>query len=128
MSETSPSLLDRLTAGTIDPQRFDHVAHLVVAHEALSRHSFFEATRRIAEGLEALTARIGVPEKYNATLTFAYMSLVAERMAADPTADAAAFVAANPDLTRGAPFARWYSEARMSSPLARRVALLPDLG
>jgi hypothetical protein len=67
-----------------------------------------------------------VPEKFNATVTFAYMSVIAERMQSAPAESAENFIAANPEILSGNVLSR-YSKARMQSDLARNVALLPDL-
>lgn len=40
--------------------------------------------------------------------------------------DAEDFLAGNPDLLRSEALSTWYSKPRLTSPLARRVALLPD--
>lgn len=119
------ALLADLRAGTLRPDGFTHRDHLGVAWEALSAHEFFTAVGLVAAGLRGLTLRAGVPEKYNATVTFACMSGVAERMAADPHPDAESFLAANGEhLTLRALMAA-YRDERWTGPLARRVALLP---
>ena len=119
-------MLCQFERGALDPAGFRHADHVGVAYEALKRHGFFEALRIYADGLMALVEKAGVPEKFNATVTFAYMSAIAERMHRHPAASAADFLAANPDLLSGSVLDR-YSRARLQGDLARRVALLPDL-
>lgn len=121
-------LLEALSAASLDPRGFSHAQHIIAAREALRTHEFFDAVRVVADGLRALARRHGVPDKYNATLTFAFMSLIAERTAAQPGLDDMAFIGANPDLCNRSVFAALYSEARLASPVARKVALLPDRG
>ena len=120
------TMLERFQRGEIDPGGFRHAEHVGVAYEALARHGFFKALQIYADGLMALVEKAGVPEKFNATVTFAYMSRIAERMHRQPAASAADFLAANPDLLSGAVLER-YSKTRLQDDLARKVALLPDL-
>ena len=56
------ALLSALKDGTLHPVGFSHRDHMGVA-VALRRHSFFEAMLIIANGLQAVTQRAGVPEK-----------------------------------------------------------------
>ena len=55
------------------------------------------------------------------------MSLIAERMGQNAYTNAQDFIDRNPDLATGAPLRAMYSQARLSSDQARRVALMPDL-
>lgn len=112
--------------GEIDPAGFRHADHVGVAYEALTQHGFFRALQLYADGLMALVEKAGVPEKFSATVTFAYMSAIAERMQSAPGSSAEAFMSANPDLLEASVLAR-YSPARLQSDVARKVALLPDL-
>jgi hypothetical protein len=120
------TMLERFQRGEIDPGCFRHADHVGVAYEALARHGFFKALQIYADGLMALVEKAGVPEKFNATVTFAYMSVIAERMQSAPAESAENFIAANPEILSGNVLSR-YSKARMQSDLARNVALLPDL-
>ncbi|RMF41692.1 MAG: hypothetical protein D6754_00470 [Alphaproteobacteria bacterium] len=117
--------LDALRDGSLDPAGFGHRDHIGVACELLRHHEFFAATAIMAAGLRALTERAGVPEKYNATITFASMSLIAERMRQDDFADAADFVRRNADRLDLAFLTRQYPPERLHTPLARAVPLLP---
>ena len=120
------AMLRDLTSGTLSPDGFDHTDHVGVAFEALSRSDFFSAAAQIASGLRALAQRAGVPDKFNATVTWAFLSLIAERMGCSDHRDAADFIRRNPDLTERGALCLPYSAERLSSDLARSVALLPD--
>ena len=126
MPDSYAAKLDRLVAGTLAPEDFKHRDHIGVAYEALARNDFFEAAAQVAAGIRSLAARAGQAEKFNATITWAFLSLIAERMGTSARGDAADFIARNPDLVDGALLARLYSRPRLSSDLARSVALLPD--
>lgn len=98
-----------------------------MAFEMLRRYEFLEAALYYSRALRRVCARAGRPEKFNQTLTLAFLSLIAERLAAHPTTDFAAFESANPDLFDSGVLARWYSPGRLAGALARRVFVLPDL-
>ena len=118
--------LNALAEDILAPTEFSHLDHVGVAYEALRGHEFFEAVTIVAQGLSRLTERAGVPDKYNATLTFAAMSLVAERMKTAPCSTAEEFVSRDGSLFSGAFLKEQFQDARLNSKLAREVALLPD--
>lgn len=120
-------LYDALTNGTLDAASFRHTDHIGVAHQALTRAGFFEAVTTVANGIAATAQRAGADGKFNATITFAYMSLIAERMDRMPGLSTRDFIAANPDLASGQAVRQLYSAKRLSSDTARQIALLPDL-
>lgn len=120
------AMFENFERGEIDPGSFRHADHVGVAYEALRQYGFFKALQIYAQGLMALVEKAGVPEKFNATVTFAYMSAIAERMHRQPSVSAADFIAANPELLSGEALSR-YSPVRLQSNVARQVPLLPDL-
>lgn len=117
--------LEALDAGRLDPAGFRHRDHIALGYEALRQDDFFTASARIARGLRELAEKAGVPEKFNATITHAFMSLIAERMREGETVEA--FVARNRDLVNGAALRSRYSAERLGEWRARRVALMPDI-
>ena len=120
-ARSAEALLD----GTLSPEGFSHRAHVGAAYELLRRHDVFDALALYARGLRALTRRAGVPDKFSATVTFAFISLIAARMAQDHCGSAEAFVTANPDLLRADILSDHYPAEVLNSALARRVPLLP---
>jgi len=116
-------------AGCVDPAAFDQAAHVRIAWCYLRLHPPFEAIRRFSAALEALTRRLGVADKYHATITGFFLLLIAERMALEPAADWEAFRDGNGDLFHGsgALLRSHYSRDRLDSATARRQFLLPDL-
>ena len=75
---------------------------------------------------QALADRVGVPKKHHATITIAFLSLIAERLSRSRYADVDSFRLANPDLSDKKVLETWYSGDRLRSKLARRSFLLPD--
>ena len=119
-------MLRDLADGTLDPAGFSHRHHIGIAYEALRSGDFFDAAHKVAAGIRALTERAGMPDKFNATVTWAFLSLIAERMRTTSHADADDFIRRNPDLGSATALIPWYSKHRLASELARSVALLPD--
>jgi len=97
--------------------------HLGAARAARRRGEFFEAAQRDAEGIRASATAAGAPEKFNATLTLAFLSLVAERMGDE---DSETFVAENADLTMETLRRAGYGADRLAHPKARAIGLLPQ--
>ncbi len=118
--------LDEFYAGRIRTPGFAHRDHVRVAFLALSRDSFPTAFARYSEGIRQLAVHAGRPEKFNQTITGAFLSLIAERMAAHPYGDFDTFVEANPDLLDTGILDRYYTSERLASAHARTIYLLPD--
>jgi len=117
------AMLADLDAGALSPAGFSHAHHVGVTVQALSEGDFYDAHARIARGLQRLTHTAGVPEKFNATLTFAFVTHIAQRWTTGQTP--AAFLLANPDLLSTDPTAGLYTPVQLASPLARRLPILP---
>ena len=117
--------LARFEAGDVDATGFTHAEHVRYAFEMLARHPFDEALARYAGGLRRLTARLGVPEKYHATITVAFLAAVAEGRARSGAATWEAFAAAAPELLDKRCLGRWYPAEVLASDLARATFVLP---
>ena len=105
---------------------FRHRDHLFVAYEMLGKYEFVDACARYARTIRTMAENVGVPEKYNVTITFAFMSLVAERKALPNHTDFETFLVANSDLLEKDVLKAWYSTDRLTSATARDRFLLPD--
>lgn len=119
------SFIERLEARSIEPAGFGHREHLQAAYELLEREPFLDAAVRYSRAIDGFARSAGAADKFNLTMTVAFLSLIAERMAARPYPSCAAFLAANPGLGADA-LAQYYSGTRLASALARRTFLLPD--
>lgn len=107
--------------------RFDHRAHLRAAFVLLREHDFVEALALYATRLKSVTEAAGAPEKYNATITTAFISLLAERMAASPRLSFDQLMAANPDLLDKTIVEQYYAARQLDTPQARRAFVMPPL-
>lgn len=94
--------------------------------EMLRRHDFAESALRFSSTLRTMTKRVGKPQAFHQTVTLAFLSLIAERLAAADYADFDAFAHANADLFAKNILSRWYSAERLASDAARRTFLLPE--
>ena len=88
--------IERFEAGDIDPATFDHEAHIYVAWQYIGTYARDDAIARFDGALRRLTEKIGATEKYNATITWLFLLLIAERARAGE--DWFAFRTRNSDL------------------------------
>jgi hypothetical protein len=120
-----PCGLRAFQSGAIDPARFPHAEHVRVGYEMLSRYSFGDAITRFSRGLKLLAAKAGQPQVYHETITVAFLALINERRAPNPTDSWSEFRAKNPDLFDKRCLEKWYGEEQLKSDLARRTFCLP---
>ena len=118
--------VERFEYGDIEADLFDHEAHVYVAWLFDTKFDLAEAVTRFESGLRRLTRKLGVPNKYHATITWFFMLLIAERSRTNE--DWSAFKARNPDLISQSEttLGRYYSKARLFSDTARNQFVLPD--
>ena len=124
----SSNLLARFEADAIDPAQFDHRCPVEVAYEMLSAYPFLRAVQSYSQSIQALAMRAGAPEKFNLTVTLAFLSLIAERRSRHRYSSFEAFAAENPDLLSSHVLEQWYTSDRLASELARHQFLMPDGG
>lgn len=113
---------------TLATDAFHHRDHVRMAWLYVRTQGPAEAAVRFAEDLRRFAVAKGVPGLYHATITGAYVALIAERVAATPTESWDRFAAAHPDLLTWKPgvLDRYYSADRLWSPLARALFVMPD--
>lgn len=126
----SDALLERFLAGTLDPAGFTHADHVHLTYLLLSERPLPETMIALRDGLSHLAAAAGVPDKYHETITFAFATVMNERMARTETKTWEAFAAANPDLLTWGETSvldRFYPKETLADPDARRTFRLPRL-
>lgn len=128
VAQRPPFSVDSLEAGTLDVDSFDHEAHVYLAWLFLEQFPLTEAIARFSSALQRLTATLGVPGKYHATITWFFMLLIAERREAAASNDWFSFCRDNADLFSADQniIGRYYSEDLLASERARGTFLLPD--
>ena len=124
---TDAELIARFEALELPPQAFRHREHVRLAFAMLHGADFAEAAVRFRRALKRFAAHVGAHGKYHETLTWAWLVLVAERMAAGAYADSEALLAAHPDLLDSRAIGAYYDlPAILASPVARAVFVLPQ--
>jgi hypothetical protein len=106
---------------------FHHSDHVRLTIVYLARHGREDTLNRMADGLLLFATLKGHPEKFHVTMTRAWVDLIDAARAAHPEApDAAALVAACPQLLDPNALLRFYSAERLNSDAARGQWVPPD--
>lgn len=132
MPDPVPMSDDQFLAAFLDaalpPAGFDHGGHVRAAWLLLQRLPLDRAVTETCDAIARLANRLGVPGKYNRTLSEALVRLMAYRGGADAALCWNDFLAANDDLMKDARgvLARHYSDAVLNSQAARRHFVPPD--
>lgn len=115
--------------GSLPTSAFHHRDHVRMAWLYVGEHGAAEAASRFAGDLQTFARAKGVPGLYHATITGAYIALIAERRLETPPGTWDHFAAAHPDLLMWKPgvLDRYYSAERLWCDTARVQFLMPDL-
>jgi hypothetical protein len=125
--ETLSDALRTFLRGETDPRSFHHADHVRMAFEILSHHTnFVDAAAAYASSLRKIVANAGNPGAYHETITLAFLSLIAERLAVRSYDSFERFAAGNADLLDKKVLERWYGADRLGSPVARATFILPS--
>jgi hypothetical protein len=132
-SLTGLELIDRFEKGLPPEEPFHHADHVRLAFEYLRVNPALEALAKFSSALKRFANARGKPQLYHATITFAYLFLIHERMNTGEDSEWEDwnwedFARQNVDLLtwKDGVLNRYYREARLKSDLARRVFILPD--
>ncbi|MGO4461850.1 hypothetical protein AB4039_31845 [Streptomyces sp. M-16] len=107
--------------------RFGHREHVHLTWLAVRRLGVPAAADLIGDGIRAITVRAGVPEKFHATLTRAWVELVGHHAAEPDADDFARFADRHPHLLDKELPTRFYRPGTLDSPRARAGWVEPDL-
>lgn len=118
--------IERFENAQIDPELFDHEAHVYVGWLYVREFGLAGAIDRFDRALKRLTKKIGVPDKYHATITWLYLMLIADGCRYNENWQA--FRRRNQELIENtkATLSRYYSDALLFSNSARKRFVLPD--
>lgn len=103
---------------------FSHLDHVCVAREILLRFDFLMAVQIFSESIHSMAMNAGAGEKFNLTITLAFMSIISERMQSGE--DLESFVKTNQDLLHTDFMVEYYSTERLNSSKAKGMFLMPD--
>jgi len=117
--------IQQFESGQVDAEQFDHEAHVYVGWLFVRTFELGEAIARYDTALKRLTRKLGVPDKYHATITWLFLMLINERASDD---DWLSFVSRNQDLLADSKstLQKYYSEELLFSDRARKHFVLPD--
>ena len=126
MTTNYAELTDSFERCDIDAGAFTHADHVGVAYEMLTRYDFLEASMKYARCINTIATAAGAADKFNVTITLAFLSLIGERMQTTEHTCYEEFLRENPDVLERTALNQWYSSDRLASDLARRVFLMPE--
>jgi hypothetical protein len=116
---------------TLPGAAFRHADHVRLAWIYLRDYPLLEAISRFTVTLRRFAAHHGVPGKYHATITWAYLLIIHERMQLESKpCDWEQFRSRNGDLFARNPsiLERYYERETLGSDVARRIFVMPDAG
>ncbi|HEY7594779.1 MAG TPA: hypothetical protein VH969_16625 [Actinophytocola sp.] len=117
------TLLGEVTAGG----RFGHREHVHLTWLLVRRYGVPDATTLMSQGLRRTARYAGAPQKYNETLSRAWVELVGHHTEASPDeSDFGAFAERNPALFDKRLIARFYTPVTLASARARASWVPPD--
>jgi len=126
---TDDELIQGFEACTLANAEFHHRDHVRLARAYLQRYPVLEALARFANGLRRFAAANGRPGLYHETITWAYLFLIHERLAAASAGESwEDFAARNADLLTWNPSVldRYYERETLFSDRARRLFVMPE--
>lgn len=122
-------LFDAFVDTTLPADQFHHQQHVQVAWLFVRRFGMPAALGEFSAAIKRFAGAKGAAGLYHETITWAFLLLIAEREARTPSETWPAFASANSDLLTWQPsiLNRYYSKELLSSDLARRTFVMPDL-
>lgn len=125
---TDTHVFDELMAEvTASAGTFGHREHVHLTWLAVHRVGMPAAIALVSDGIQRTTRYAGVPQKYHATVSQAWVELVAHHAAERELADFTAFAERHPALLDKRLLTRFYRSATLASAQARTSWVEPDL-
>jgi hypothetical protein len=116
---------DLMALVMVGAQRFGHREHVRLTWLAVRRHGTEAATVLVSEGIRRTAAYAGAPQKYHATVSRAWVELVAYH--ADDGPDFDSVVALHPQLLDKRLLLHFYRSSTLAGPAAKTGWVPPDL-
>ncbi|MFG1816734.1 hypothetical protein ACGFIF_23465 [Kribbella sp. NPDC049174] len=108
-------------------ERFGHREHVKLTWLAVRQCGTGEAVELISDGIQRTARYAGAPQKYNATVSRAWVELTAYHLAEVPGESFDDLLQRNPGLMDKRLLTRFYHSRTLASPAARRGWVEPDL-
>lgn len=116
-------LMAEVTAGGA---RFDHRQHVHLTWLAVRRCGMPAAIGVVSCGIRRTARYAGAPQKYHATVSRAWVEVVAHHAGETAADDFATFATANPELLDKRLLSRFYRSTTLAAPAARTGWVPPD--
>jgi hypothetical protein len=128
MTQDDKQFLARFESLTLEPETFDHQAHLRLAFLCITEEGVERAVERVGRGIRAFAENVGAADKYHQTITEACVRLIGLRLSQQPVSDWQSFLALHPDLVYQAKavLLHHYSPERLFNAEARTCFVAPD--
>ena len=107
--------------------RFGHREHVRLTWLAVRRCGTAGAVELISDGIQRTARYAGVPQKYNATVSRAWVELTAYHMGEEPEASFDELVTRNPGLLDKRLLTHFYQSRTLAPPAARTGWVEPDV-
>jgi hypothetical protein len=108
-------------------ERFGHRQHVQLTWLAVRRHGTEAAVDVVSDGIQRTARYAGAPQKYNATVSRAWVELVGHHAGQSDTADFDAFADQHSALLDKKLLTRFYRSSTLASDPARTGWVEPDL-
>lgn len=118
---------DLLAEVMVGAERFGHRQHVHLTWLAVRRFGTDAAVDVISEGIKSTARYAGVPQKYNATVSRAWVELVGHHAEHADTADFGSFAEQHPALLDKKLLTRFYRSSTLAADQARTGWVKPDL-
>lgn len=126
-NEKSTPFAELMTEVMAGAERFGHSQHVHLTWLAVRRYGTDAAIELVSEGIQRTARYAGAPQKYNATVSRAWVELVGHHADHTDTADFGIFADRNPALLDKKLLTRFYRPSTLASDRARTGWVLPDL-
>ena len=121
--------MQQFEASSLSNESFHHADHVKMAFLYLRKYPPLEALERFSSALARFAAVKGKANRYNETVTWAFLLLIRERLAQfDAPPDWDGFAARNGDLLswENNILKKYYRPETLKSELAKKTFLFPD--
>ena len=126
-SEASSPFAELMAEVLSTADRFAHRQHVHLTWLAVRRHGTAAAIDLVSNGIQGVARYSGAPQKYNATVSRAWVELVGHHANHCDAADFDTFAERNPALLDKRLLTRFYRPATLACTQARTGWVAPDL-
>jgi hypothetical protein len=107
--------------------RFGHRQHVHLTYLAVQRYGTAAAVNLVSDGIQRTARYAGAPQKYNATVSRAWVELVGHHACRSGATDFDAFAGQHPALLEKGLLTRFYRSSTLASEAARTGWVEPDI-